>query len=549
MRDEVLKGENGMTRGRLLLAVAFMLLSLAALSAWYFMPIYPDEIAFRLQLGRYIQDRGVVHGLYPLCTSNVKETPLLFVIPALILSWLDLAFSPAEIRVFPFVMVMAAVFLTIWSVARGANPKAAMVATTAFIGVAGSGLVLARYEYVQVLNIVFCLGVFHFLELTSSRTYLRFGLFILLLLSSLLSIYAHVQGLLFLPLTLYLAYHLLRPALGKPRAVLLMVMLLLLVTQTTIRFHHATCTDYPEIEQFWAQMTFNLDEFKSLSMTDWLTVKFDKYLESFQYKGNYAVNYLPGIMVGESWQQNFLAVLNKSIQMILLVNLLLFIAAAIAATVIVAKRCLAQRQLSATWLPTHLGQRQALALALLALPVIFLFIYDSAQNFYRLFFLNFLISILLALLISRVSLTRIRPLAALYFYLCGAVVVASLVINVWWFTDRLRAGYEGPSISFGRDLDGIGRDVKALAKDCSMDLSKGRIVLDDMTYDSLKSFPQLYAATYMGLSVGIAKSTMGELIEKIRPNYAIARCDTLRGSSIEIHKSRNQLCCTNFLST
>jgi hypothetical protein len=531
-----------MTRGRQVFAGALLLLSFVALSAWYFMPIYPDEIAFRLQLGRYIQDRGVVYGLYPLCASNIKETPLIFVIPAWILSWFDLSLSPAEIRVFPFVIVLAAVFLAVWHSIRGVNPKAALVATTAFIGVAGSGLAVARYEYIQVLNILCCLGVFHFLALPFLRTCLRYGLFVLLLISSLLSMYAHVQGLLFIPLTLYLAYHLLRPGLGKPTAASFVVILLILMAQATIRFHHTTCAGYPEIEAFWAQMTFSMSE--SVNWTGWLSAKFDKYSLSFLYKENYAVNYLPGIDFREGWKQNMLAVINQSIHTILLVNLLLVVAFTIAILISAVKQYLPQRACVAPTRPDH---SQAIALVLIVLPVIFLFIYDFAQNFYRSFFLNLVIAIVLSLLLARARLARVRPLANLYFYLCGAAVVASWLINVWWFTSRLHAGYEGPSISHSRDWNSIRRDVNALAKDCGMDLSKGRIVLDDMTYDSLKSYPRLYAATYMGLSAGIIKTNMGVVIEKVHPNYVIARCDTMRRTSIEIQKSRNQLCCANFL--
>ena len=538
-----------MTQGRLLLVMAIMLLSLAALSAWYFMPIYPDEIAFRLQMGRYIPDRGVVYGLYPLCASNVKVTPLLFVIPASILSWLDLTFSPVAIRILPFISVIAAVFLTIWYAARGANPKTAVIATTAFIGVAGSGLVLARYEYVQILNIVCCLGVFHFLDSPSTRTSLRFGLFTLLLISSLLSLYAHVQGLLFLPLTLYLAYNLLSPKFGKLRAAFLMAMLLVFMAQTAISFHHGTCSGYPEIEQFWSQMTFNVDEFKSTKLTNWLTAKFDKYLQTFLYNGNYTVNYLPGINVEESWQLNLLGLLNNNIQIVLVVNLLLAVFITLASGIFTIKQYMAPRQLSATWRSTDLSHVMKVALALLILPVSFLFLYDSVQNFYRSFFLNLLISIVLALLLSRVSIARARSLIDPYSFFCGALVITSLATNVWCFTDKLRAGYEGPSLSLDRDWVGIERDVKALAKDCDMDMSAGRIVLDDLTYDSLKSYPQLYAATYMGLEADINKFTMSDVINKVRPNYAIARCDTLRGTSIGFQKSRNQLCCTNFIGT
>jgi hypothetical protein len=538
--------EKRVRRQQVVFAGVLMLLSLAALSAWYVMPVYPDEIAFRMQLGRYIQDGGVVHGLYPLCASNIKETPLLLVIPAWILSWVDLVISPVEMRIFPFAIVFATVNLAIWYAIKGINPNAAVMATTAFIGVAGSGLVLARYEYVQALSIVCCLGAVHFLASGSQRPILRYGLFVLLLTSILLSVYAHVQGILFLPLALYLAYHLIRPALGKFRAAFMMIVLLLLMAETTITFHHSTCVGYPEIEQFWKRMTFNLDELEPVDPTHWLRTKFGKYLGSFEYKRSYVINYLPGI-VDDGWQQKSRGALNHVIKAILLVNLLLSFFVPIGAYIFTVWRCINERQQRVTGVSAWLSHGQSLALVLLVVPVIFLFLYDSAQNFYRSFFLNFLTAILLALILSRLPLAQVRTVATLYFGLCGMVVIVSLAANVWWFTGRLSAGYEGPSISINRDWHAFGLDLKALAADCDMDLSKGRIVVDDMTYDSLKNYPLIYPVTYMALSAEIVKSTMADVLNKVRPNYAIARCDSLRGGSIGYQKSRNQLCCANFL--
>lgn len=537
-----------MPRRRVLLAGALIMLSFAAMSAWHSMPIYPDEIAFRLQLGRYIQDQGIVHGLYPLCASNIKETPFLFIIPAWILSYLDLAFSPVAMRVLPFMAVMAAMSLSIWYAVRGGAPQAAVVATTAFIGVAGSGLVLARYEYVQVLNIVFCLGVFHLLQMTYPRPSLHYGLFLMLLLSSLLSIYAHVQGLLFLPLTLYLAFYLLRPGLGKPRAALLMIMLLVIVSQSAIKFHHATCAGYPGIEQFWAHMTFNIDEFKMVGMAEWLSNKVNKYLSSFLYVRNYAVNYLPGIDLGGGARQDFLTMINQCIRIVLLLNLLLFISITFRTIFQAVKQYSPHNLLGMNWTTDREGRLGAVPLVLLFSPVIFLFGYDSVQNFYRSFFLNFIIAIVLSLYFSRNLLGRKRFLFSLYFFLCGLAVVMSLAINVWWFTGRLHAGYEGPSISLNRKWDIIDNDVKLLVKDCDVDLSKGGIVLDDVSYASLKSYPRLYAATYMGLSAGLANISISDVIEKVHPNYAIAQCGILHAISMEPQGTRNQLCCVNLLN-
>jgi hypothetical protein len=123
--------------GKTILAGIIILLSVAAISVWYCMPIYPDEIAFRLQLGRYIQDKGVVHGLYSLCASNAKDTPLLFVFPAWLLSSLDLALSPVLMRIIPFIGSLLAIFSAIFFSIKGRNASAAAVVTTAFVGVAG----------------------------------------------------------------------------------------------------------------------------------------------------------------------------------------------------------------------------------------------------------------------------------------------------------------------------------------------------------------------------------------------------------------------------
>lgn len=540
-------GKQGVRQGHLLLAGALILLSLMALTAWHFMPIYPDEIAFRMQSGRYIQDQGVVQGLYAFCTSNVKGTPLLFVIPAWILSWLDLAISPVEMRMLPFATVLTAVFLAIWYAARGVNPNAAVVVTTALIGVAGSGLILARAEYVQTLNIACSLLTFQTLQSVSQRSTVRYGLLALLLFTSVLSLFAHVQGLLFIPLTLYLAYLIVYPLMGKRLAALLMVVSFIFMAQTTMKFHHSSCIGYPDIEQFWARMTFNGSDLESVKPTDWVQAKFSRYLSSFKYKSNYVINYLPGITGGDGWQKSLRSVLNQAIQIVLVVNLVLCLCATIGASIFVVGRYAAMCHRRANGETAWLIQGQALVL--FASPVLFLFFYDSAQNFYRSFFLNLLTAILVGLFLSRIALTRVQTVTTLYFSLCGVVVFTSMAVNVFQFSNKLYAGYEGPSISLSRDWDGIGRDVKALAEDCCMDLSKGRIVLDDMTYDSLKNYPLIYPVTYMGLSVGVVKSTMADVINKVRPNYAIARCDALREASIGFQKSRNQLCCANFLST
>lgn len=537
-----------MIRGRHVLAGAVMLLSLAALSVWCFMPIYPDEIAFRAQVSRYIQDQGLMNGLYALCASNIKQTPFLFVVPALILSWLDLTLSPVAMRALPFVTVIATVVFAVWYAVRGANPLAALMAATAFIGVAGSGLVMARYEYVQEVNILSCLGAFLYLERGPSRSNLRYVLMALLMTSCLLSVYAHIQGLLFLPLTAYLAYKMFAPDLGKPRSFILMVALFLYITVSGVLINNSSCDEYPEIAQFWAEMTFSLKGFNSSNLIEWLLIKFDKYQISFTYEKIYAVNYLPGIDVKEVWQQVLIAILNQSIECLLLINILLTFGVAFFMPVYTVWKNRSQTESLVATIFAGFNHAKIMVPTLLALPVVFLYFYDTSQNFYRSFFLNFVAAIVLALVLSRARLAGLRPLANLYFGLSAALVLASVVANMTWFMDKLHAitGYEGPSISLQRNWRGVQHDVTSLAQSCGMDLSRGRIVLDDMTYDSLKLYPNIYPITYLSLQAEITKLGMSEVISKVRPNYAIARCGSMQYTKIGYQHQRGELCCLVF---
>lgn len=527
---------------RLFLPLFLIVVSLLSLLVWMYSPIYPDEIALRLQTGRYIQDKGVVWGIYSLCTSNIKETPLVFIPVAWMFSMLDLHVSPLLMRIVPFFAVMMAAILTIWIAFKGKAPNAAVVVVVAFIGVAGSSLIFARHEYVQVLNIACCLWVFCFLESFSQRHGFRYGLLVLLIASGLLSIFAHIQGLLFLPLTIYLAYQLIYPHLGKFLSALFLIVLFVVVTSVAFSYHPLTCTGYPKIEQIWVDRVINFHELDLRKLMDLMTDKWSKYYKPFLYKDHYTINYLPGI----TNKSIFLTALNLGVTIVLFVNLLSLFIVTIVLISLTANQIFLQKNFSLAWVKSELGNGQAIALMLIALPVIFLFIYDLAQNFYRSFFLNLIIAILLALVLSRVSSKIFNKWVNRYFILCFVCVCASLVVNYNWFMGSLRNGYSGPSIRLNSDWNGIDQNVKALALTCGVDLNAGGIVIDDMTYDSLKRYPHVYPITYLALQAHIINTPLHDVIALVKPNYAIARCEMLREVKIAYSHRRGDLCCVNF---
>jgi hypothetical protein len=523
-----------------------LLLSVAAISAWYYMPIYPDEIALRLQLGRFIQDKGIIYGLYAICTSNIKDTPFLFYLPALLFSVLDLTLSPVSMRIIPFIASMLSIFGALLFSIKGKNINAAMVATTAFIGVAGSGLVLARYEYAQVLNIASCLIAINTLELNSTQTLKRIFVITLLIVSCLFSLYAHIQGLLFLPLTFYLLF--LHISSSKPSKQLIIVLISVFIcfAITTINFHKSSCVGCHAIEQFWSNMTINTSTFKSISTHNWLVFKIKSYLSAFVYKTSYQAQYLPGIILHGQRSLFYVSLLNNTIQFIVMTNFILLVSITIYLFIYMCKFFLLN---TATKFNLSIrGLNYTIILILFVSPLVFLFIYDAAQNFYRSFLINFMVAISLSMVASQMFLIRYKHLLNSYFIACGLMTLISLAANLNWFSGRLKAGYEGPSIAIKTDWKGVSNDIILLTQDCNINLTKGRIIVDDLTYDSLKRYPALYAITYLSLTGSLANMSSQDIIEIVRPTAIIARCSSINDWwRISIKKYRNDLCCVNFL--
>jgi putative flippase GtrA len=528
----------------LLLTVSLIILSIVAMLAWRSMPIFPDEIAVRWIAGRYIQDNGISQKLFHYCSGNTRETPVLFVLPALIFSWLDLFFSPVDFRIFPFLITISAIGLAIFLAVRKGAPYAAVIATTAFLGVAGSGLIMARSEYIQVLNIACCLGAFYFIESGSKLASLRYGLIIILMISVLMSLYSHIQGLLFLPLTLFMIFQLLGSTLGKNITAMMLIVLLFFVAYITITFSKFSCAEHPEIVQYTMDKVFNLEQFKILGVGNWLGFEIHKYYLSFLYKDYYQINYLPGIVTNNFFQQILLNTLNFGIVIILLFNFGLFLYVAVIGSVFLVKRIWQRAGSLLASSESNPSVETVLTLMMVVMPVLFLFFYDSDRNFYRSFFINLLIAIVLAIVISRKLETRVPVFVKFYFGLCGLTVLASVIVNFWWFTDKLDAGFEGPSIAIKQDWKGIGQEVEKLAEACGMNLAKGRIVVDDMTFDSLKIYPYLYPISYLNLSAILTGVKPITVIDAIKPNYIIVRCG-FRSLGLDFQQSRNQLCCQN----
>ena len=535
------------------IATGLIMCAYFSLSLWKIMPLYPDEVAFRIASTRYIQDHGLNHGLYALCLSNLKQTPLLFTSSAWLLSWVDLNFSPTQVRWVPFLTIFTAIIIVIIHSVIKTRFIAASSVLTALVGVSGSGLVLARPEFIQELNLVFCLIAYLLIESGTKNYSIRILITILLIFSNLTSMYSHPQGVLFLPLTIYTTYLLLSDQTDNQFLFLSLLMLFVLFVYVDVEYNRFNCDGFPAITHFTQQATSNLIDIRSTKLINWFGLKVERYLSSFEYRNQYAINYLPGLTAEVSWFAKLISAMNVGIRLTLIINIIIptmFLFATLIKAASFLHTYFKSPIYSVSRTEFLLNHNRLMPIILSVLPVLFLFIYDNAQNFYRNFFINFILVIITALLLTSTYFNKLTILLKMYLVLCVFMILASYFINFLWFLPALDNGYEGPSVSFRQNFASIHNDVHDLEKSCSINIQKGKVIVDDLTYDSLKQTSEVYPITYLFLMAEQNKMSISQVLAIVQPNSAIARCSylnsTTNGQPIGFDHKENQLCCVNF---
>ncbi len=500
------------------------------------MPIYPDEVAFRMSSSRFIQDSMMVNGLFANCVDNIKSTPSLFYIPAFIISWVNIQFSAVQLRYFSFILIIAFFLIILRKVNNQSNNSlGSFFALTGLVGVSGSGLILLRAEILQLFNIFFCIVAFFYLT-NKSRTLLSdYLLSIILLITSLTSAYAHPQGILFMPLTLFFILKIFEKKIPIKWLVIILLTFLLYSLKIHFSFINFSCRNFIPIENFLSSMTFDFSQFKETPFIIWIAQKIYRFIHPFLYKSSFAINYLPGIIYNSILEKILFNLENFFISIILLVNLsipFLFFKRMIGKNINVFN-------------PRFLNNTNYIAPLLFLLPIFFLLIYDQAQNFYRQFFLNFLLAIFAAFYLRNV---KKNIYTKMYTYLVCATICISILINYHYFFGPLKKGIAGPSISLIEYQKDSSNDISSLAKLCNIDLKMGNGVVDDFTYEYVKESPSLYPYTYLLVAANVSGLKINQIFDEIKPSFALARCGnfTYGSNPFPYDNQLNGLCCSNF---
>lgn len=480
--------------------------ALLSMVVWLAAPIFPDEVAFHFTSARYLQDGGIAQKLFYLCNGNSRITPEIFLLPAIFLSHVYMKLSYVELRVISLLIILYVFAACIFYKNKKNSVQSTLQIFVGLIGVAGSGMVMARYEHWQLLLICICLTLLLIKPIINPLY--KIILMSLLLFTLVNALYVHIQTLLFLPLTIFTIYYLIADKKIITKA--LLVCLSTFFVYKTITFHQLNCDEYIGIKKSIDSMTFKLSVISLERSLDWVINHGKIFINAFLYNEVYKINYLPGLKIDNL----YIKIINFLIKFALIVNSILFF-------YIFSKSFIHMMCNKFSGLYSCRDNLNSIVF-LVGTPIIFLFIYDENQNFYRSFFINLLSSLVVFVYLTKNKLISDSFLIT-YSSSCFILFLVSICLNFYNFLPKFIDGYEGPSISVFSTGD-VNNNVLRLMSNLRLESTEGNIIVDDLTYSALKNNPRLYPITYLDFSSGLSGLSSIETINKIGANYIIARC-------------------------
>jgi hypothetical protein len=189
---------------------------------------------------------------------------------------------------------------------------------------------------------------------------------------------------------------------------------------------------------------------------------------------------------------------------------------------------------------------------LLVGSILALFVYDTAGNFYRTFYMNLLMAITNGIIFSFYS-GKFRGVLKYIGIISFMVIFLSTLLSFVLIRSKILEGQTGPSISLQTNWKMLRSDIKLLKKECGISDNARKIFIDDMTYDALKSHNYLMPITYFDLTSSIVKKSNLEqqqarnfLFRRLLPTAAIMRCDYFFSVGLKPTSKIKSICCANF---
>gem|GEM_PF-3672957 len=502
--------------------LAVLTACLLGLYAWWPIGYYQDEFIYRLLNARYIQDQSLRMGIYSLCESWLSPFPQFLAVQAWLVSFLYHSLLPHEVRLVVFAVM--AIFFGL--IALNGRLHSNLYLLGALVGVAGSSLLYSRPEFLHILNLTCCLAGYLLLQAPDFKwkAIAQWLCASLILLSCLISSYAHMQGVLYLPLNLLCLFLLLR------KHIMYMMLAMIIAVSSGIVAYQAAqqalaCNSAPQVALHTRQLSHAIADLPDILASKQVYEKLHWYAVRFLYKDKYSVEYLPGLKVS-SWH----TLLNLLVGTAVVLNLFLALCLTVKLLVQLAL------QLSTKGIGTITQQHSLqLFIFLILSPTLGLFLINAGQTFYRNFFIHAVLAATIAFYYSRNNQKPQRWFKVLSFYF-AIVFNASLTTNLLYFYPQFMQGYSGwyavPMVTEKKFMQ------QPIPDQCHFDAKAGKLVVDMLAYELMKHYPYLYPYEYLSIQSKLTGKSHKEILQPMQmQGYAFA-CQNKQG---ELH-----LCCGKF---
>jgi hypothetical protein len=515
------------------------------------MPLYQDEVALRASRARFLTDGATNYGLFAQCTSNTRTIALIFRPVAYLYSTFDSAFGWAGIRAFPVAIVLAALGIALMHTLSRRNLAASLLLLAGFIGVAGSGLVLSRMETPTLLFGIICMAGFSLVRRRGIRSVALAAYFVIAMFFALLALFIHPQAMVFVPILVLLAIT--NTTQCRRRWVNAVAWFsILCVVSGSLAAYRELSVQCPELPAFQTQLDrLRLpglaNEQGLIGLQTNLSEKLNRYANNFHFQRVYDVGYLPSIDPSSAWDIRFLKMLNASVSGAVWFNLLLACCLAIGAATSVIHG-----------ISSISGGSNKTLISLLTSPAIYVFVvlsghlalllYDTPTNFYRAFYIHLVLVITNAIVLSNIrgELRRtVYPIGACSLLLCAlSTEVAHREIR-----PKLLAHWEGPSISLSTDWRKVSASVHELEKVCRIERTDAHVVVDDLTYDAMKTHVHLLLMRWILLGEDQHRKDRAESLRffnQLSATSLLVDCRSLQDFDLDVQARVNGLCCLEF---